>query len=367
MLRYFSVSGYKNFDRPVELDFSDARDYQFNGNCINNGLLGKIIIYGKNASGKSNFAQALADIYSILPGKSAGYEKGLYLNIHNTNGYAEFTYVFQFDNDTVEYIYRKTAPLKMIYEQVSLNGQLLFCFDRHNPGGLEAPGLKELAPTLNLAFENVENVFGYVIANTPLDSGHPLRKVRAFVDCVKLDAFSEGLNSYTEVYSELVANTAGVFIELLTELLQLAGVSDQLTVLEDLTGKKGLFFDTVPPMPFTQAASSGTKALCSLSMLYAAAKFGGAGRPALFILDEFDAFYHHELAERIVKMFLEYPHVQVVFTSHNTSLLSNRFMRPDCFFIMTHNKLTSFANATQRELREGHNLEKLFVGGEFDA
>ena len=58
--------------------------------------------------------------------------------------------------------------------------------------------------------------------------------------------------------------------------------------------------------------------------------------------------------------------VQMLLTSHNTNLLSNKVMRPDCYFILTKNRITSFANATKRELREGHNLEKLFISGEFD-
>ena len=41
-------------------------------------------------------------------------------------------------------------------------------------------------------------------------------------------------------------------------------------------------------------------------------------------------------------------------------------MRPDCYFILTENKITSLTNATDRELREGHNLEKLYKSGEFD-
>ena len=58
---------------------------------------------------------------------------------------------------------------------------------------------------------------------------------------------------------------------------------------------------------------------------------------------------------------------QVILTSHNTNLLSNRIMRPDCYFILTENCLTSFVNATKRELREGHNLEKLYMSGEFNG
>ena len=84
-------------------------------------------------------------------------------------------------------------------------------------------------------------------------------------------------------------------------------------------------------------------------------------------LDEFDAYYHYELSETIVQIAEQMKHTQVIFTSHNTSLLSNRIMRPDCYFILTLNKLTSIIDATDRELREGHNLEKLYMSGEFDG
>ena len=46
-------------------------------------------------------------------------------------------------------------------------------------------------------------------------------------------------------------------------------------------------------------------------------------------LDGFDAYYHYELSETIVKIAEQMKHTQVIFTSHNTNLLSNRIMRPD--------------------------------------
>jgi len=370
VLKSFTVSGYKNFDQPVTIDFSDVGGYQFSNSCINNGLLGKVIIYGKNASGKSNFARALMDICTLLS-KSTKMEDddGIYINIYNTNGYAEFKYVFIFDDTIIEYIYRKTAPLKLIYERLSINGDLLFHFDRSNPQELKTQGLKRLNPTLIIDFINLENVdsaLSYIIANTPLNSKHYLRKLNRFIESMFLDSFSEKIYKIGNVFSKHIVENEELLLGDLGKLLRLAGIRDELIIKEGFTGEKKLYFNTTPLMPFAQAASSGTKALCFLSLLYSVGKHSKCNDPCLVILDEFDAFYHHELAEHIVKMFLELPNVQVVFTSHNTSLLSNRYMRPDCFFIMTQNKLTSFANATQRELREGHNLEKLFMSGEFD-
>ena len=92
------------------------------------------------------------------------------------------------------------------------------------------------------------------------------------------------------------------------------------------------------------------------------------GKPgSLIFMDEFDAFYHFELAESIVAILEKMPNTQVILTSHNTNLLTNKIMRPDCYFILTKDKLTAIANATTRELREGHNLEKLYMSGEFNG
>ncbi len=35
--------------------------------------------------------------------------------------------------------------------------------------------------------------------------------------------------------------------------------------------------------------------------------------------------------------------------------------------MLNNGKLTSFADSTQRELREGHNIEKMLRAGEFNA
>ena len=58
--------------------------------------------------------------------------------------------------------------------------------------------------------------------------------------------------------------------------------------------------------------------------------------------------------------------MQTILTSHNTYLVDNGLLRPDCYFILKEGNLKSLADRTGRELREGHNLEKMLRQGEFD-
>ena len=142
------------------------------------------------------------------------------------------------------------------------------------------------------------------------------------------------------------------------------GIKCELTMKKLPDRQQELYFYHKRLVPFFENASSGTLTLVELYKRLIKS-FEDA---SLIYLDEFDAFYHYEIAEKVILFFKEkYPNCQVIITSHNTNLMTNRIMRPDCLFILSgEGKLTALCNATKRELREGHNLEKMYISGEFD-
>ncbi|MCL2571154.1 MAG: AAA family ATPase [Defluviitaleaceae bacterium] len=372
MLKLFEVEGFKNFSHRFVLDFSDMRDYQYNEHCIKDGLLKSGIIYGKNSSGKSNFSLAVFDIVAHLTGNNVS--PGLYDNYNNDvsgGAAAQFRYVFRFGEDEVDYSYAKISSKSLAKEKLILNGKTIMSVGYKMPGfdfyGTWE-GLQSLAPTLNFSFYKDGSVLKYALNNTALEAEHPLYKMMDFVSRM-LWFRSLGENRYigyktsTDDFNRFMLEDTAVLVEF-QELLVMAGVEDKIVVGTNADGKKHLY--SIPPksitgsIPFFATASNGTKALYALFYWTKTAP-----DTSLLFIDEFDAYYHFELSETIVKLLCAMPNTQVILTSHNTNLLTNRIMRPDCLFILSPDKLTSFTNATNRELREGHNLEKLYASGEF--
>lgn len=365
MLKLFEVSGFKNFRNTITLDFSDVRNYNFSTSCVTDKTIGKMIIYGKNSVGKSNFGLALFDIVSHLTPKNV--TPGLYdyyLNVSCLTDYAEFHYVFQFGESTIDYRYRKTDNQTLIYEKLTLDGSLLYEFDYRKHKGIK-DGIEKLAPTLNWAFQETDCILKYFINNTVLSDDHPLRCMFKYVNNMlwfrNLDenryiGYKSKSNDYYDfIFDELILRE-------FESMLHAAGIDENLIVKTDPDGKRTLYYDTDTPLPFFKVSSNGTKALYTFFYWYKT-----AADVSLMFIDEFDAFYHYELSESVVAVLEKMTNTQVILTSHNTNLLTNRIMRPDCYFILTKDKLTSLANATQRDLREGHNLEKLYMSGEFNV
>lgn len=365
MLKLFEVTGFKNFQNTIKLDFSDVRDYKFNDLCITNKLLSKIIVYGKNSVGKSNLGLALFDIVSHLTTNNV--TPGLYkyyLNVNNKAPYAEFHYVFRFNSGEVDYRYRKNDKQLLVYESVLVDGVCLFTYDYENNRG-DLSGLEALTTTLNLTFRGSDSILKYAIANSALYTDHPLYQMQRFVSHMlwfrSLDENRYiGYKANSKDYYDFIFE--GNMLKEFESFLRKAGIKEQLIAKKDVDGTKRLYFHTKKPLPFFSVASSGTKALYTFFYWYKTAT-----DVSLMFIDEFDAFYHYELAETLVELLEHMSGFQTILTSHNTNLLSNRIMRPDCYFILTGEKLISFANATKRELREGHNLEKLYMSGEFNV
>lgn len=364
MLKRFEVEGFKNFEKKIIIDFSDVHDYKFNTECITNDILSKMIVYGKNSVGKTNLGLAIFDIVAHLTDRNVTPDLyDYYLNANNQES-AKFRYVFQFQNDVINYKYSKDQKRSLIYEEISINDKLLFSYDYSTMKG-EYEGLKALNPSLILDFENLESVLRYIINNTKLEDSHPLRKMIKYVSSMlwfrNLDENRYiGYKSNTKDFFDFIfeRDTLKEFQAFLNE----SGIDDELSVKVDTDGVKRLYLNSKVPIPFWKTASSGTKALYTFFYWYKTAK-----DVSMMFIDEFDAYYHYELSESIVKLLEKMTDTQIILTSHNTNLLSNRIMRPDCYFILTKDKLTSLVNATDRELREGHNLEKLYMSGEFNG
>ena len=145
------------------------------------------------------------------------------------------------------------------------------------------------------------------------------------------------------------------------QFLNDANVKCSLTVV-DVMGRKSLAFDFgKQKILFTEIMSTGTSALMLFFCRYMQILEGNV---SFVFIDEFDAFYHHELSRLVIQKLKE-SGVQFVVTTHNTSIMSNDLMRPDCYYLMNSSKILSLPQCTEKELREAHNIEKIYKAGAF--
>ena len=368
LLKSFSVQNYKNFKEKFVLNLADVRDYKFNKESTIDGFVKTGVIYGKNSVGKTNFGYAIFDITYHTVDKMRMIEPTqYYVNADGKSDVASFEYCFADDNgNDILYCYQKKGSYDMVKESLMVNGEPWFeyYFEGKN-GSFEGlkriPELKEL----NLHFkDNGMSFIRFLANNSRLPADNPIIELYQFVSKMLWFNSIDNSNNFIgfkasadDILDYVIRNK---LIENLNVFLQDNGVDEKLVCEVTPDKKKVLYFKHKTLLPYA-LASSGTKSLLLFFYWYQQISLA-----SFVYIDEFDAFYHFELAEKVLKLAMK-ASGQVLLTSHNTNLLSNKIMRPDCYFILTKDKITSFANATARELREGHNLEKLFISGEFNG
>lgn len=370
MLKKFEVTGFKNFKEHMILDFSDIKQYNFNKFCIKNDLLKTGIIYGKNAIGKSNFGLALFDITTHIVDKNLGTD--LYDHYLTNDGetlFAEFCYTFQFNSNEVVYSYQKSDVKTLLQEKLIINNIEIFNLNSSDNliDNLKVnENYSSLFPNLHYHDKNT-SFLRYSVLNTREKDTYIIPTLINLFDFISNMLWFRSLGENRFIGYKDRIKKANDYLTFIFEsnnlfdfqkLLNNVGIETQLIAIETPENKNELYFKGNPNMPFFKVASNGTRALYTYF-------YWTRNKDISFLfIDEFDAYYHFELAELIVKD-LENKNYQTILTTHNTNLLSNSIMRPDCYFILSATGLTSIAKSTNRELREGHNLEKLYINGEF--
>lgn len=372
MLKKFSVTNFKNFEEKITFDLGQPKNYKFNTNCIKNGKVKNAIIYGKNASGKTNFILAIFDITNSLTDHNRmqsqySIYKNLFCDIKQP---AKFEYEFDLNDNSVKYICEKTSKSTFVSEQLYINNSLII--NRKPSQSKFEVNLSDLTNFDNTLNDNNLSAIKYVYRNTKIkdfsDAASQtfvafmnfVEKMLMFYSLHERNFIGSQSDNFANVFSKIVENKKVKDFESFLKRFELNYelVETRTTIGEPVLSVK--FGGQL--VNFLQIASSGMLALGLFYYWYM-----DIDRISLLVIDEFDAFYNNTLSKEIVKVLIT-SGCQVILTTHNTSIMTNELMRPDCYFRINKIGISSLSDIASNkiELREAHNLEKIYQSGWFD-
>ena len=365
MLKEFRVKNFKGFNKELVLDLT-ADNYEFAIESIKNNIVNQGLIYGHNGSGKSNLGLAIFDIVINLTDKEKMLDRySIFLNGDSNEKEASFQYTFYFLGKEVVYSYRKTNLQNFTYEKLLINNTIMLDYDFEKD-----EGVSNFIGTENLRIKSQDRKLSklkFIKNNAILEDNENNNIFNVFMDYVdrmllfySLDSNRyQGLLLGSDQLDDAIIKSGN--LKDFENFLKRNDVNETL-VENEINGQKTIFFKYKnATYPFKDVASNGTK---SLELFYYWYK--QIEKASFVFIDEFDAFYHYEVAENIVRSLLNISNVQCLMTTHNTDLLNNDLLRPDCYYNLENGVIKSFAESTEKELRRIHNIQKMFKAGAFN-
>jgi energy-coupling factor transporter ATP-binding protein EcfA2 len=413
----FEASNYRSIAGPVELstvavdhDRPEARRQPMLGES----LLTVAAIYGPNASGKSNIISAFNWLLESIQNSMRLWDDEIPIEPFAFNADpllpSEFTIEYMIDGIRHEYI------LEVDTQKVSYEGLFHYpekkrrrIFEREGSelkiqrglGGIS--GTRELLTDRTLALsvarrfdEPLITRFTRQVLRTQVMGLSPRRRAgfyggsRAYFglpnatrNTVRLFEATEQLSMFDS--AEILENTPGREREQALALLKLAdlGIEDVVVDRHEVGGysdptetrsqrRVRLMHrtkDGTAPLDFT-AESDGTRTWFQLIAPTLTALRNGT----LLLFDELDASLHPTLSAQLIRLFHEpvtNPHgAQLVFTSHDTSLL-NHLNRDEVWLTEKTDegatRLGALADFAGERVRKSQNLENAYLHGRFGA
>lgn len=257
MLKTFKVRNYKNFKGELVLNFGEVGGYKFSQDCITDNVISKMIIYGKNATGKTNLGEALLDITTnfrdMIFWGNIDYS---YVNADTTDKEVDFFYEFVLGGKRLIYEYSKYAQDIMKEEKLFIEEECVFevNFDKKevviNHLALVDAESVIISKYID-ALQNQNEEIGmrtlpfirWLIANTALEADNILLKLSDYVSrmtIISVGSFTNFRRFHYDKFFQLLAENHQ--LNDFEDFLNKMGIECELYLEENLDGTYLLYF-----------------------------------------------------------------------------------------------------------------------------
>lgn len=366
---FFSINEKVTLDlQAANIKTKEARDLEDNTfEVANERLLKTVAIYGANASGKSNIIKAIkAAVDMIL--LSHNYNEG------NTFGFKSFKFggecepsefYIRFMLEGIEHEYsfscsRDEIITESLYYYPRGRRALIFSRDESKAGGKK---------------EKYE--FSTVIKR-PLDVASNTSRKTLFISRASQMDREKAKEVYRWFNEQLVfsyrgktanISTGGFINDNKEAVLRVLKAADSDIV--EFTFKDGemiTYHRRNPELPFdfNTEESDGTKILFRMMLTV----MDVVRNNKVMFLDEVETSLHTRLVEYLINLFHNSKSAQLIFTTHNTHLLSmKRFRKDQVYFVNKRDDGSSdlYSLYDYKDFREKMDPEKAYLQGRFDA
>ncbi len=390
MLIQFTVGNYRSIREEQTLSMVAGNDAALPENLIpvvslKWPLLRQVAIYGPNAAGKSNLLRAI-EALRVMVEESAGLQEGQplsWLQPHRLDKVTEqqpvtFTLIFQLDGVRHQYDVEATTQ-RIVHEELTVwpqgrpqrwfsrtvdadSQQEKWRFGSHFKGDRHQRNLWQTATRSNALFlstavqlnnDQLKSLFHWITEKLIVVSLGTALNTRQWKNLsISLDRL-ESTEGHERMMSVLRAADVGI---------------DRLFLKENKVGTVHKQADGSEVQFDFADESDGTRKLFEFAGVWLLALETGA----TLLVDEIDRSLHPLLARMLVKLFRHYNNpnnAQLVFTTHDTTLLDTDLLRRDQIWFVEKDKrgATQLFSLLEFSPRKNEAVERGYLVGRYGA